>query len=99
MPKTTAKRRGLYIPKPLLRTQATEGGSRTVRRGLQVDYEGGDDSDSEGSYQPPNDDMCEEEEVTGLEEEDPLLLQTLEYVDDGYVPYDEPVGNDGDEGA
>ncbi|KAH9608382.1 hypothetical protein KSS87_013589 [Heliosperma pusillum] len=45
------------------------------------------DSETDNSFEPSEDDIVDDEDMTDLETEDPLILSTLDYIDDGYGPY------------
>ncbi|KAK9733693.1 hypothetical protein RND81_04G085100 [Saponaria officinalis] len=101
MPKTSAKRKGVYVPKNQKPPAESEVvGNSLVTRGTRVQYDEVEgSSDFEGSYLPSGDDMCEEEEddLADLDNEDNVIISSLDYIDDGYDPYaqQEWTGDDG----
>ncbi|KAK9665073.1 hypothetical protein RND81_14G088600 [Saponaria officinalis] len=89
MPKATAKKRGVYMPKPVRETVVEEGIQRMATRGARAEYEVEDDeSESDDSYEPSETELADDvEDMTDLEVEDNIVLSTLDCIDDGYDPY------------
>ncbi|XP_074274033.1 uncharacterized protein LOC141597467 [Silene latifolia] len=102
LPKSTAMKRGIYVRKSNKDSNVgvSQGSTMMVTRGMRVQYENDHDgSDSDDSYTPIPDELCEgEEDLTDLETEDNMIMSALEYIDDGYVPYQQPQWTGEEEG-
>ncbi|KAK9688693.1 hypothetical protein RND81_09G004400 [Saponaria officinalis] len=98
IPRTTAVRKGVYIPKgKTVSNEIQESNSRVTRgsrsRNLGTIVTGEDEideEDSDGSYVASVDDEIDEEEgLSNLKREDNAVISTLQFVDDDYNPYEE----------
>ncbi|KAL9225036.1 hypothetical protein vseg_001008 [Gypsophila vaccaria] len=84
--------KGTYVPKSQLRSTVASENSRRSTRRLRVDCNAdngsqNDESDTNLSYVPSDDDHIEnDEDVSDLKLEDNILISSLDFVDDGYVP-------------
>ncbi|KAK9682743.1 hypothetical protein RND81_10G093600 [Saponaria officinalis] len=93
MPNTTRKRKGVCIPRKSKENVGVVGSSnKRVTRSSTKDLLSSEGvvvtSDSEGSYEPSDDDFIDDDDgMTDLEEEDNLIISSLDMIDDGYIPF------------